>query len=370
MKILIVEPFLTGSHKAWAEGYAQSSKHKVEIISLPGRFWKWRMHGGAVTLAKRCLKLNFNPDFILATDMLNLPVFQSLVKPECPVAIYFHENQFTYPWSPNDEDVELQRDKHYGFINYSSALSADNVYFNSQFHLDSFFTGLEDFLRQFPDYREIQNIDKIRAKSSVLHLGMDLMKFDDYKVEKGGNELPLILWNHRWEHDKNPEAFFDALIQLSQMGSKFNLAVLGEEFKQELPCFTKAREILKPHIVQFGYTDSFEDYANWLWKADILPVTSNQDFFGGSIMEGVYCCTTPLLPNRLTYPELFSQSENPQLFYENSDELIDKLTYAIQNISETRKRSYQVNARKYDWANMAKEYDGELANHLSIFHYG
>ena len=54
MNILIVEPFCTGSHKAWAEGYAQSSKHKVEIISLPGRFWKWRMHGGTVTLAKRC----------------------------------------------------------------------------------------------------------------------------------------------------------------------------------------------------------------------------------------------------------------------------------------------------------------------------
>ena len=91
MKILIVEPFLTGSHKAWAEGYAQTSKHEVEIISLPGRFWKWRMHGGAVTLAKRYYKLNFEPDLILATDMLNLPVFQSLVRPECPVSIYFHE---------------------------------------------------------------------------------------------------------------------------------------------------------------------------------------------------------------------------------------------------------------------------------------
>ena len=97
------------------------------------------MHGGAITLAKRYHNLNFNPDLILVTDMLNLPVFQSLVKPECPVAIYFHENQFTYPWSPNDADVELQRDKHYGFINYSSALSADHVYFNSKFHFDSFF---------------------------------------------------------------------------------------------------------------------------------------------------------------------------------------------------------------------------------------
>ena len=65
--------------------------------------------------------------------------------------IYFHENQFTYPWSPNDPDVELQRDKHYGFINYSSTLCADHIYFNSKFHLDSFFIGLEKFLKQLPD---------------------------------------------------------------------------------------------------------------------------------------------------------------------------------------------------------------------------
>ena len=148
MKILIVEPFFTGSHQSWAEGYANSSSHEVEIISLAGRFWKWRMHGGAMTLSKRYHELKFQPDLILATDMLNLPVFQSLVKPICPVAIYFHENQITYPWSPKDKDVELHRDKHYGFNNNSSALSADHVYFNSQFHLDYFFTGLEDFLKQ------------------------------------------------------------------------------------------------------------------------------------------------------------------------------------------------------------------------------
>ena len=366
MKILIVEPFFKGSHKAWAEGYAQSSRHKVEIINLPGRFWKWRMHGGAVTLAKRYHKLNFNPDLILATDMLNLPVFQSLVKPECPVAIYFHENQFTYPWSPNDVDVELERDKHYGFINYSSALSADHVYFNSRFHLDSFFTGLEDFLRQFPDYREIQNIDKIREKSSVLHLGMALKKFDDFKIEKSENEPPLILWNHRWEHDKNPDAFFDALIQLSQMGFKFNLAVLGEEFKEELLCFTQARNSLKQHIVQFGFTDSFEEYSKWLWKADILPVTSKQDFFGGSIMEAVYCNTSLILPNRLTYPELFNQSENPQLFYEDEDELIKKLGSFMENIDEIRKQNLYGIAEKYDWSNMVEKYDDELANRNAV----
>ena len=82
-----------------------------------------------------------------------------------------------------------------------------------------------------------------------------------------------------------------------------------------MPSFTHARNTLKRHIIQFGYTETFEDYAAWLWKADILPVTSIQDFFGISIMEAVFCNTIPLLPQRLSYPELFRSNENPEIFY-------------------------------------------------------
>ena len=360
MKILIIEPFFTGSHKIWAEGYAQYSKNEVKIISLPGRFWKWRMHGGAITLSKKYDKLSFNPDLILTTDMLNLPVFQSLVQPKCPIIIYFHENQFTYPWSPKDKDVELHRDKHYGFINYSSALSASHVYFNSKFHLDSFFIGLEDFLRQFPDYREIQNIDNIRNKSSVLNLGMDLKKFALHKIKKCSKDLPLLLWNHRWEYDKNPEAFFNAIFKLSNMGYKFELAILGQEFNNELSCFTNARESLKKHLIHFGYIKSFKEYARLLWKADILPVCSNHDFFGGSIMEAVYCDTIPLLPNRLTYPDLFKINENPNLFYENENQFINKLGIFIENFIEIRKQNLSEISKEYDWLNIVKKYDDEF----------
>ena len=38
-----------------------------------------------------------------------------------PTAIYFHENQISYPWSPRDRDKIQNRDNHYGFINYVCA---------------------------------------------------------------------------------------------------------------------------------------------------------------------------------------------------------------------------------------------------------
>lgn len=72
MNILILEPYFTGSHADWADGYQKYSRHHIEILSLSGQLWKWRMHGGAVSLAQMFLSQNFSPDLLIATDMLDL----------------------------------------------------------------------------------------------------------------------------------------------------------------------------------------------------------------------------------------------------------------------------------------------------------
>ncbi|SVE34272.1 uncharacterized protein METZ01_LOCUS487126, partial [marine metagenome] len=51
VNILLVEPYFTGSHKQWVLGFKKYSKHDVRLLVIKGQFWKWRMHGGAVTLA-------------------------------------------------------------------------------------------------------------------------------------------------------------------------------------------------------------------------------------------------------------------------------------------------------------------------------
>ncbi|MDW7680869.1 MAG: DUF3524 domain-containing protein, partial [bacterium] len=210
MKILIIEPYFSGSHASWAKGYQKHSSHDIHIISLSGKFWKWRMHGGALTLAKQFLEADLQPDFILATDMLDLTTFLALTRTKThsiPVGVYFHENQICYPWSPDDRDLRQNRDRHYGFINYVSALAADALFFNSAFHRSAFFEELPRMLKHFPDHRGVDNIDKLNQKSHLLHLGIDLARFDQHRSDKK-RDKPLIIWNHRWEYDKNPDDFF------------------------------------------------------------------------------------------------------------------------------------------------------------------
>ncbi|MFQ5459319.1 MAG: DUF3524 domain-containing protein, partial [Anaerolineae bacterium] len=78
MRVALVVPYLTGSHEAWASGYAAASRHDVRVLGMPGRFWKWRMHGGAVTMARRLSEEGGAPDVVLATDMLDVAAFRGL----------------------------------------------------------------------------------------------------------------------------------------------------------------------------------------------------------------------------------------------------------------------------------------------------
>jgi len=369
MKIALLEPFFTGSHKTWAAGYQQSSQHDVEIFSLPGRHWKWRMHNGAVSLARQYNDGAFKADFILATDMLNLPVFLALTKNKIsgiPVGMYFHENQLTYPWSATDPDVKLKRDLHYAFINYTSALSADRVFFNSQYHLDSFVNSLPDFLNQFPDFQESESVMRIKNKSQVLHLGMPLKKMDSFQSDHK-DEVATILWNHRWEYDKQPDLFFEALFRLKEEGVPFKLIVLGESFHKVPDIFAKAKKRLADELVHFGFTENMDTYTRLLWQADLLPVTGIQDFFGGAVVEAIYCGCSVLLPQRLAYPEHIPVHLHDNYFYASDTSFYDLLKSKVLDVEAMRNSNdLRMHVGKYDWATQAVLYDRAFESTQSL----
>jgi glycosyltransferase involved in cell wall biosynthesis len=368
MNILIIEPYFTGSHAAWIKGLKANSAHNIEVLSLPGKYWKWRMHGGAASLASEFMSGGYKPDLILATDMLNLPVFLSLTRERThaiPVAVYFHENQLTYPWSKGDRDALKGRDRHYGFINYATALAADKVFFNSKYHMEAFLGELRSFLSNFPDNNELPSVERIRAKSSVLYYGVDFSGITDNKgkAEEWVSEKPLILWNHRWEFDKNPKEFFKALYILEDKRLDFEVALLGESFGSEPPKeFSLASERLGERVIHFGFAESRDEYTRILRRADILPVTSIHDFFGCSVVEAMAAGVYPILPRRLAYPEHIPEGFSEKYLYDDFDGLMGLLEGALNNIEETRAdaENLREDVMRYGWDVMAPIYDREF----------
>ena len=367
MRILYVEPYYAGSHKQWIKAYQKYSCHQVDIISLPGKKWKWRIHGGAVTLAEQFIDNNIKYDLIVASDFLNLPVFKSICGDklkDTKIVIYFHENQITYPWSPNDQDLKLNRDLHYAYINYTSSLVSDFNFFNSKYHMNSYLDGLYKYLKKMPDFNNFNSIDLIRKKSNVLHLGCDL---DKNKIKKTSNDIPIILWNHRWEYDKNPDLFFNTLFKIKDKKINFKLIVVGECFKDYPGIFKQAKIKLKDNILHFGYCKTYNEYLSLLNQSDILPITSIQDFFGVSIVEGINAQLLPILPNRLSYPELIDLSEHSNIFYSKDKDFLNLLIYNILHYKDLRKSTnlYKEIISRFDWSNMKKVYD-ETFQKISI----
>ncbi len=369
MNVLALEPWYGGSHRNFLDGLARHSRHVIQRVTMPARFWKWRMQGGAVTIARKAIQAvegGFQPDVILASSMVNVPALLSLTRHQIsrvPVVYYLHENQLTYPISDKEE-----RDLSYAYINYLSCLAADRIVFNSEFHYEEFMRALPGLLKVFPDYTHLHTVSEIRAKSSVLHLGINLKAHDQYESSDEGfsldpDEPPIVLWNQRWEYDKNPEAFFRLMSRLDDAGFRFRLILAGKHFEEQPYEFEQAFERYAERILHYGYAEDFEEYSRLLQRADIVISTALHEFFGIAVMEAIYCGCHPVLPNRLSYPELIPERHHRPLLhapilYEDYDELFVIMSDLLKGNEHPLPRVVlQSMLSQLDWATHVEQYD-------------
>lgn len=367
LDVWLLNPYSTGSHKAWAEGYAAHSVHRVRILAMQGYFWKWRLHGAALELAGQAAALlgeGERPDVLVATSMTNVPAFLALRRRDLggvPVLLYMHENQLTYPVLPGSK-----RDLTYGMMQHLSMLAADAVRFNSAYHMRSWFDELPRLLKHFPDYTHLESIGTARAKCAVLPVGCDLRRLDKYRPPDPQpsevSSTPLILWNQRWEYDKDPETMLRALYALADEGMPFRVALAGESFRMQPAEFEAARERLGARLVHYGYAESEAEYARLLWSADVVLSTAIHEFFGVSVAEALYCGARPVLPRRLSYPELLPPEAHDHCLYVDFEGLLDRLRAAVAACArgECEGAAVRGHVARFDWEVQAPVYDALL----------
>ncbi len=297
-------------------------------------------------------------DALIASGLMSLSDFKSLAGGASPPAmVYFHESQLTYPLAPG-EAFDVQ----FGFTDITTALAADRVVFNSRTHFDRFFATLPGFLNRMPDCRPAWVAAAIRQKARVIHPGCRFSAHGGPGRARGGAP-PLIVWNHRWEFDKNPEAFFDALDALAAAGVDFRLALLGERYRKIPPAFSRGRRVHAARILHDGYLADRDDYWRMLCRSDIVVSTALQENFGISVVEAVRAGCLPLLPRRLSYPELIPREFHRDFLYDGPGDLLEKLARLIAKAPRMfRERQALAGAMsRHAWEAAAAAYDELLA---------
>jgi len=325
-RILALEPYYGGSHRAVLDGLVQRIDAEWTVLTLPARKWKWRMRGAAITMSQQARALAAEParahadlpfDLVFASTFLNLAEFRGLAGPglsAIPAIVYFHENQLVYP-NRHTAEWDLQ----FPLTNITTALSAEACAFNTRWNLEQFVAEIPGFIREFPDHHPRGLAESIAKKSRVLAPPFDPVAFDASPPTRGAS--CRIVWPHRWEHDKNPEEFFSAVMALAEEGLDFEVAIAGQSFRETEGLMREAATALGSRLVHCDEPTSREEYAALLASADVAVSTATNEFFGLAMVEACYAGATPLVPDRLAYPELYG----PESRYANAGELVARL---------------------------------------------
>ncbi len=356
MKFLFLEPFYGGSHRDFADGLVTHSRYDIDLVTLPDRFWKWRMRGAAIYWSRRIDHLE-QYDGLIVSSLLNLGDLKALWGESCPPGVvYFHENQLTYPSAPDN-----RHDHQPGFTNIITALSAKRLLFNSHTHLEAFLTHLPQFIKIMPDFRPKWVTREIEEISAVAYPGCHFQGAASFR-EKKDTQQPLVIWNHRWEHDKNPESFFGALEEMIRRGIEFQVALLGEEYAQMPEVFKHAPGLLGDRLVQYGMVPSRKDYYQWLDRGDIVVSTAVQENFGIAVVEAMWHGCLPLLPHRLSYPELLPKAYHANFLYQDQTDFETKLAHLLtrRNQYSGQRRGISQAMEKFGWKNRIGQFDDEL----------
>ena len=356
MKILLLSAYDAASHKVWREGLVrQLDEHDWTVLTLPPRFFAWRSRGNPLSwVFGESDILEKKYDLIVTTSMTNLAALKGIASTlgAIPTVVYFHENQFAYP-----EQHERKEYQNYKFTNLYTALAADRVLFNSRYNMDTFIEGAEGLLSVMPDRVPKGIVKAVQERSEVLSVPLEEGSFIASSRPPGGSLV--VVWNHRWEHDKAPERLFEALYQLQERGTPFGVHVLGQRFRDQPTAFDKARERLGDNLLTWGFVEDKAEYRSLLASSDLVISTALHDFQGLGVLEGVAAGCLPVVPDRLAYPEFFPEEFRYSSFEDDEEREVQELAGRLEELcrdpEETRKLSVP-NLEHLSWRKLGDRY--------------
>ncbi len=315
IKILVLSAYDAHSHKVWRSNLSLVLP-QVEFthVVLPARHFAWRIRGNPLSWYQQPELQCADYDACIATSMVDVASLRGMSLPalQCPIAVYFHENQFAYPSSRHQKFSDDPK-----VVQLYAALAGDIVCFNSRYNQESFLQGAEKWMRLMPDHVNPEKIcHAISRKTRVLPVPLQIGAEPPSAPRSPGPPYH-IAWNHRWEYDKGPHRLL-AMLETLPADSSVIFHIIGQSFRRIPEDMQAVHALLKERkwLGEWGYQESPRKYFEVLQEAHFVLSTSEHDFQGLAVLEAVAAGCVPILPERLVYPEIF---DHQYLYPSHSD---------------------------------------------------
>lgn len=331
LDVMVVVPWYAGSHRAWADALVDASRHRVRTVTLPGEHWRWRVHGGPVTLAAMIaddVAANGVPDACIVSSLTDTAALLGLARRELggvPVVQYQHESQLLHPRAPGQR--RAPRDEPAALAEWRSMLAVDEVWFNSSHHRDAYLTRVgPDLLARGVTPSHVHLVERVRARSRVVPVGVELSGVEA-RPRAGSPDPPVIVFNQRWDLDKAPGRVLAALDHAAASGRPFDVVLAGPRGR------TVRRPSIPERLAPRVRTDAELDRASYLEAlrhADLVVADADHEFFGIAPVEAVASGCVPLFPRRANYPDLVDGDDR---FLHDGHDLVPRLCATIDRVA-------------------------------------
>lgn len=309
-RILLLSAYDAMSHKMWRSRLIDMfPDHLWTQLILPPRHFNWRIRGNSLQWALNAREqLEQDYDLLIATSMVDLASLRGFVPSiaQVPTLLYFHENQFAYPLASTQRNSNIEPQ----LVPLYSTLCADAIIFNSNYNRSSFLQGAKELLEKLPDQFSPELLERI-SNSEVVPVPLEEFSSqgETSKLKRQPQMLDVV-WNHRWEYDKDPKLLLQLVEAIIEKRLPIRLHVVGQQFRSSPVEFEKIETLLQQHTQEldiqkgcFGFIEHRADYISLLRNCDVVLSTAQHDFQGLSIQEACALGCTPLVPDALVYPE-------------------------------------------------------------------
>jgi hypothetical protein len=244
LDILALEPFYGGVRRVMLDQVIHCSRHRWTLLKLPPRRIERRLTAAAHWFAEQLSRHWVGRvDMLFTSEALNLSDLYRLVPGllKKPAVVYFHANQLPPPQARQEGPLDL--------VNLNTAAAATEIWFNSMYHLRSFFERVGAMVGRMPDLAAHDPLPELTSKVQIMPppVGTNLIQKVAQEPGAPARERRTIFVETR---DADNQLLNKALERLVRRNERFKLITVGpvEDLNPELPRQTLPESDERAHV--------------------------------------------------------------------------------------------------------------------------